>query len=104
MGQHTLKITIIEGEQGAVIKLEGRIAGPYAAELGRTWKEKGTALATHKLSLDLRGVTYSDASGTQALREIYQQTGASFIAGDPWTHFLAEQAMSAVAQHAHEEN
>ena len=95
MGQHTLKITITEGEHGATIKLEGRIAGPWAAELGRTWKEKGPALANQKLSLDLRGVTYADAMGTETLREIYNQTGASFIAGDPWTHFLAEQAMSA---------
>lgn len=83
---------------GATIKLEGRIAGPWADELGRTWKANAPALGAKKLSLDLRGVTYADPLGTEKLREIYAQTGAEFVTGDPWTYFLAEEAKRMSAQ------
>jgi len=86
-----------------VIKLEGRIAGPWAAELGRAWKERAPLLAKRKLSLDLRDITFSDASGTQVLRDIYQQTGADLVTSNPWTHFLAEEVMRSSAQNADQE-
>jgi len=103
MGHHTLRITINESEQGAVIKLEGRIAGPWAAELSRTWKERAPSLAARKLSLDLRDITFSDAVGTQALRNIYLESGAELVAGNPWTHFLAEEVMRGNTQNADQE-
>ena len=74
-----------------MIKLEGRVAGPWVAELTRTWKEQAPLLAEKKLSLDLRDITYSDTRGTQALREIYAQSGAELITSTPWTRFLAEE-------------
>ena len=58
-----LRITVEENATTIVMKLEGRIAGPWAAELGRLWEETAPALANRKLSLDLRGTTYADASG-----------------------------------------
>jgi anti-anti-sigma regulatory factor len=91
MGDDTLRITINQSEQGAVMKLEGRLAGPWVAELSRTWKEQAPLLASKKLFLDLRDVTYSDARGTQALRDIYGQSGAELLSGNPWTRFLAEE-------------
>jgi hypothetical protein len=93
-----LRITINQSEQDAVIKLEGKVAGPWAAELSRTWKEQAPVLASRKLSLDLRDITYSDANGKQALREIYMQTGAELLTGTPMTHFLAEEVMRGAAQ------
>ena len=98
-----LRITINENEQGAVIKLEGRIAGPWAAELSRTWKEQAPLLAKRKVSLDLRDITFSDASGTEALRDIYRQSGAELVTGNPWTHFLAEEVVRGSAQNEEEE-
>jgi anti-anti-sigma regulatory factor len=103
MGGHLLRITINQNEQGAVIKLEGRVAGPWVAELSRTWKEQGPSLTTRRLSLDLRDITYSDAAGTQALRDIYSQTRADIVTGNPWTHFLAEEVMRGNAQIADQE-
>jgi len=81
-----------------VIKLEGRIAGPWVAELSRTWKEQAPLLASKKLVLDLREITYAEKSGTQALSEIYSATGAELITGNPWTHFLADQVKRGNAQ------
>ena len=103
MGDHTLRITIDKGEHDAVIKLEGKIAGPWAAELSRAWKEQAPSLASRKLSLDLRDITYSDAKGTQALRDIYSQTGARLLTSTPWTNSLAEEVMRGPAQAIDEE-
>jgi hypothetical protein len=86
-----------------VVKLEGRVAGPWAAELSRTWKERAPLLAKRKVSLDLRGITFSDADGTEALKDIYRQTGAELVAGNPWTHFLAEELLRGCVQHAEQE-
>ena len=71
-----LRITVEENSEAVVIKLEGRIAGPWAAELGRLWEEKAPAIAKKKLSLDLRETTFADAGGIRVLRAIYSQTGS----------------------------
>jgi len=86
-----LKITVEENPETMVIKLEGRIAGPWAAELGRLWDEKASAAAQKKLSLDLRETTFADAGGMRVLRAIYSQTGAAILAGTPWTQYLADE-------------
>jgi len=86
-----LRITFLEADNATVIKLEGRVAGPWAAELSRAWKEKAPLLASRKLLLDLRSTTYTDASGKQTLREIYTQTGAELVTSTPWTQYLAEE-------------
>ncbi|MGB6690079.1 MAG: hypothetical protein WBE76_19755 [Terracidiphilus sp.] len=75
------------------MKLEGRIAGPWVAELSRAWTEQAPLLAARKLVLDLRDITYTDAQGTQVLRDIHDQTGAEILSANAWTHFLAEEVM-----------
>jgi ABC-type transporter Mla MlaB component len=86
-----LKITLEENPGVVVMKLEGRLAGPWAAELGRLWQEKATVVTQKKLSLDLREITFADAGGIRILQDIYAQTGASLLAGTPWTQYLAEE-------------
>ena len=72
------------------IKLEGRIAGPWTAELSRVWVESAPRISRKRLVIDLRDVTYADAHATNLLREIYQQTHAALLAGSVWTRSLAE--------------
>jgi anti-anti-sigma regulatory factor len=86
-----LRIYFEENENAIVIKLEGRVAGPWATELGRLWEEKAPAVAQKKLSLDLRETTFADASGIKVLRAIYSQTRAEILTGTPWTEYLAEE-------------
>jgi len=73
------------------MKLEGRITGPWAVELGRLWEQTAPALAERKLSLDLRGTTFADACGIQKLKAIYSQTEADILTGTPWTQYLADE-------------
>jgi len=103
MSPKMLRISIEENPQAAVIKLEGRIAGPWVAELSRVWLETAPQLAYKNLVLNLRNVTYADNAGTQVLRGIFAQTGAELVAGTPWTEFLAEQITRCSAQPVEEE-
>jgi hypothetical protein len=91
MGQHTLKITIQNGDKEIGMTLEGRVAGPWVAELSRVWLETTPQLGNKTLSIDLRNVIYADALGKQVLREIYAQTHAKLIASSPWAQYLAEE-------------
>ncbi len=88
-----MKITIQEQDQTIEIKLEGRVAGPWVPEVRRVWEETAPQLGTKTLSIDIQHVTYADAGGKQALREIYAQTRARLIANSPWAEYLAEEIM-----------
>ena len=98
-----LRISIDENVEELEIKLEGRIAGPWAEELSRVWVETAPRLASRKLILDLSSVTYADADGTQVLGEIFAQTGAELLAGTLWTQSLAEQITHCNAQSGKQE-
>lgn len=88
-----MKITIQEQDQKIEIKLEGRVAGAWVPEVRRVWEETAPQLGTKTLSIDIRQVTYADAGGKQALRDIYAQTHARLIASSPWAQYLAEEIM-----------
>lgn len=83
--------TFNQNSNEIMIKLKGRIAGPWAADFGRLWEEKAPATAQKQLSLslDLRETTFVDSGEIKALRAIYSQTGANFLTGTPWTNYLA---------------
>jgi hypothetical protein len=95
-----LRITVEEKEQEIVVKLEGRIVGPWAAELDRLWEQTMPTLASRKLCLDIRETTYADAGGIRALRAIYSQTHAAILTSTPWTQYLAAEVMSKNNNHA----
>lgn len=88
--QDTLRISIQESGNETLIKLEGRIAGPWTAELGRVWQETAPRLADRKVVLDLSDVTYADSGATELLLDMYAQTHAEVLAGTVWTQSLAD--------------
>jgi anti-anti-sigma regulatory factor len=98
-----LRISIDENVESLELKLEGRVAGPWAAELNRVWVETAPRLASRKLVLDLSSVTYADAGGTHVLGQIYAQTRAEVLARTVWTQSLAEQITRDGAQSGNEE-
>jgi hypothetical protein len=71
--------------------LEGRLAGPWVTELNRAWREAAPRLGEKLLSLDLRNLTYSDASGKHLLRQIFRETGAEIVTSSPWSQYLADE-------------
>lgn len=89
-----LRITVEEKPEAVVLKLEGRLAGPWAVELDRLWNELAPSVGQSKFALDVRGTTFADANGIRILKVIYAQTGAQILTGTPWTQHLAEVVAS----------
>jgi hypothetical protein len=77
--------------ESIVLKLEGRLTGPYVDECRKAWLR--IELDGRRLSLDLRGMSFADASGIALLRSIYRETRAEMLTGSPLTAFFADQAM-----------
>jgi anti-anti-sigma regulatory factor len=98
-----LRISIQETEVATLLTLEGRVAGPWAAELSRVWVEKAPLLALANLSLDLTNVIYADDDGIRVLREIYTQAQPKVVATTPWTQYLAEKIAAIPPDHSDEE-
>lgn len=93
-----LRITVQENPHEMVLKLEGRLAGPWVAELDRLWQKTLPLRAERKVVLDLRATTFADADGIRSLRTIYEQTGAEIFTGTPWTQYLAEEIQSTTVE------
>jgi hypothetical protein len=87
-----LKITSQETDQLVSMKLEGRIAGPWVAELDRTWRSLAPALKSRRLVVDLRDVSYVEPEGRRVLAEIYGKTGAEFRTRSLLIEFYAREA------------
>jgi anti-anti-sigma regulatory factor len=91
MSQVTLRISTEQNEVSYAITLEGRVAGPWVAELNRTWSEIAPSVGRRRVLVDLRNTTYADSSGIRVLRQIVSQASAEVITSTPWTKYLAEE-------------
>jgi hypothetical protein len=86
-----LRVTVHERESSIEVTLEGRLAGPWVAELSKAWREIAPRLGSRTISLNLRDLTYSSEDGKRVLREIVAQTNAEILASDPLTKYLAQE-------------
>ena len=84
---------MLEDANEHVIRLEGKIIGPWVEEFARIWHFLELSRGSKNLRLDLRGVAFVDVKGQQLLQEIYEKTHASFLADSPLTHYFANHAM-----------
>ena len=86
------RITVQEEPDGTTLRLEGRVVGPWVAELNRSWPALISSLGYRKLLVDLCGVTHVDRDGMRILADIHKATGARFVADTPMTKYFAEEA------------
>ena len=86
-----LRITIDERDHAIAMTLEGRIAGPWVEELNDAWSQLAPKLGNRTMSVNLCNVTYADASGKKALRNIYQQAHAQIVADNLWAQYIADE-------------
>ncbi len=64
-----LRISQVNGQDGrTLLKVEGKLAGPWVSELARECNELQGSIG--RLSLDLSAVTFVDAAGVALLREL----------------------------------
>lgn len=97
-----LKITIKEDLPLATLKIEGKLVGPWAMELEKTWQGLWASARQKPLRLDICGVTFADRTGAHILREIVKATGAEVLSDSPLTHYFANQATGAPVPEAEE--
>jgi ABC-type transporter Mla MlaB component len=96
-----LRITLQEEKDQVTLKLEGRIVGPWTAELHRVWYSIGPSLDDKKLSIDLCGVSYIDRDGRGILADMYRQTHAHFKANTPLTRYFADEVRASNFEISH---
>jgi ABC-type transporter Mla MlaB component len=90
--QAMLRITIMDSADSRTLKLEGKLAGPWVAELARVWQARSDWASLKRLQIDLRGLDFVDAQGSRLLREIFYETKACFLANSPLTQYFADLA------------
>jgi hypothetical protein len=93
-----MRISMNDEAGVATLKVEGRVAGPWATELGRTWPDLCAPARQKRLRLDICGLTFADQKGSQILREIVRTTGAEVVADSPLTQYFANRAAADIAE------
>jgi hypothetical protein len=86
-----LRITTHWTPDSLTFQLEGRLVGPWVAELHDCWRR--TPAGGRAVGVDLEAVTYLDAAGAELLAELYRQ-GARLCAGDCHTKAIVAEIES----------
>ena len=84
-----LRITITESELEQRWILQGRLTGPWVAELEGNWNMR-RAHDGRKCIVDLRDVTLIDACGEELL-EAMSRAGAELTGSGVYVQYLAEE-------------
>jgi ABC-type transporter Mla MlaB component len=71
-------------------RLEGRLDGPWVAELEKCWRANRVRARDSLHRVDLSGVTFVDDAGKALLARMYEQ-GAAMVAGDCLTNAIVEE-------------
>ncbi len=84
-----LKITARNESGTATLDLEGKLAGPWVAELERCWRE-----ASGLITVRLRAVSFIDATGKALLADMHRQ-GVKLEASECLTKALVAEITGA---------
>jgi anti-anti-sigma regulatory factor len=85
-----LRITIDKQAHVLVLRLEGRLEGPWVAVLAQCWSSVLHRLRGRRLCVDLNGVTFVDAQGKARLSEMYEH-GAELLGEDIETRAIVAE-------------
>jgi hypothetical protein len=85
-----LRITPLVAKEKAILRLEGKLIGPWADELAKVWKSVWPRTGLKRIRVDLRAVSFVDERGKDVLKAM-QQDGAAFVAADPLISALLEE-------------
>ena len=85
-----LKITVQHSDGNTVCVLEGRLVGPWVAELERVCAEQSAQEEPHRLVIDLCDLTSIDNAGELLLRQLYKN-GAALRCSDVMNRYLVER-------------
>ena len=66
-----LRITIDEGEESVVLRLEGKLIAPWVAEVEQCWPRAFTSVGERSVQVDLSAVSFVDSAGEALLARMY---------------------------------
>ena len=75
-----LRITFVEESEPAMLKVEGKLRGPWVDELKRSWSDFSRRHPVRSIVVDLTDVTSIDSEGNKLLRKMSSE-GAKFQCG-----------------------
>ncbi len=84
-----LRITITRGPTATTLRVEGKLTGPWVAELERAWRSVSSPVNGH-VSVDLTDVTFIGEEGKRLLEVMYGE-GAKLKASRCLTRRLVEE-------------
>lgn len=76
--ERVLRITATAEKGSAMLKLEGRIGGPWVDELRQSWSTAVKRSDANSVKVEMRGVSYVDRRGASLLSEM-ESEGASLV-------------------------
>jgi hypothetical protein len=85
-----LKISIVDTSAQCRIVLEGKLIGPWATELKKTWRALAADLGGREVVVDVGDVTFISGEGESALLELMRH-GAVFQCRGVFTRHILEQ-------------
>jgi outer membrane protein len=89
-----LRISIIDEPHSTTLKLEGKVAHEWVAELRNTWSAISSGSQTRKRIVDLFGVSFVDGFGRALLEEMHAE-GAKLVGSGPMISGLIEEIQGA---------
>jgi len=84
-----LRITIADEPKEQRWTLQGRLSGPWVAQLKSNWKKSHGPNGDRQCVVDMSGVTFVDLDGEHVLAAMMRD-GAKFIATGVYTRHLLE--------------
>lgn len=89
-----LKISQVTTEDSRHLIVEGRLAGPWVAELERVWRASVGGM-NGSLVVDLTGVTFIESAGKDLLRSMWVE-GAELLASGCCSRSIVEEITGTV--------
>lgn len=88
-----LRITVVSESVPLMLRLEGKLTGPWVSELARSWNELRSATPRRPVAVDLSEVTYVSREGKALLESMWRQ-GAKLESCSLMTQFLLNEIRS----------
>ena len=85
-----LKITLHDSSEELRLKLEGKLAGLWVAELQQCWRTAASTTHGRKTVVDLGDVDFVDPEGQSLLAEMHRQ-GVRLVAVTPLIQALVQE-------------
>lgn len=92
-----LTITVTLDDKSPTLRLEGRLAEEWVAELEHSWREIGKEASGAPVAIGLSDVTYVDAKGKALLGTLFQE-GANLQSHSLMTGFLIKQLKQGIKE------